>query len=60
MAVVTVLVMRASELETDAVAAEEAVEGEEGAEGEGAEGEGAEGAGGTPEAAGESGGDASS
>jgi large subunit ribosomal protein L25 len=47
MAIVTVLVMRASELETDAVA-EEAVEGEgaegegaEGAEGEGAEGEGA-------------------
>jgi large subunit ribosomal protein L25 len=42
MAIVTVLVMRASELETDAVA-EEAVEGE-GVEGEGVEGEGAEGA----------------
>jgi large subunit ribosomal protein L25 len=60
MAVVTVLVMRASELETDAVAAEEEVEGEEGAEGEGAEGEAAEGAGGTSEAAGESGGDSGS
>lgn len=60
MAVVTVLVMRASELETDAVAAEEEVEGEEGAEGEGAEGEAAEGAGGTPEAAGESGGNSAS
>jgi large subunit ribosomal protein L25 len=58
MAVVTVLVMRASELETDAVPAEEAVEGEEG-EGEGAEGgEGGESAGGAADTAGESGGDA--
>jgi large subunit ribosomal protein L25 len=57
MAVVTVLVMRASELETDAVAAEEGVEGEEGAEGEGEGGEGGESAGGAADAAGESGGD---
>jgi large subunit ribosomal protein L25 len=58
MAVVTVLVMRASELETDAVAAEEAVEGEEG-EGEGAEGgEGGESAGAAADTAGESGGEA--
>ena len=54
MAVVSVLVMRASELETDAVAAEEAVEGEA-VEGEGAEG--AEGEGGSADTAGESGGD---
>ena len=58
MAVVTVLVMRASELETDAVAAEEAVEGEA-AEGEGAEGEGRRRRR-TADAAGESGGDAGS
>ena len=57
MAVVTVLVMRASELETDAVAAEDGVEGEEGAEGEGEGGEGGESAGGAADAAGESGGD---
>lgn len=51
MAIVTVLVMRASELETDAVA-EEAVEGE-GAEGEGAEGAEGEGASGSADASGD-------
>ena len=60
MAVVTVLVMRASELETDAVAARGRWSRAKAAEGEGAEGEGAEGAGGTADAAGESGGDAGS
>jgi large subunit ribosomal protein L25 len=58
MAVVTVLVMRASELETDAVAAEEGAEGEvvegEAEGGEAVEGEG----GGSADTAGESGGDA--
>ena len=58
MAVVTVLVMRASELETDAVAAEEGVEGEEVEAGEGEGGEGGESAGGAADTAGESGGDA--
>jgi large subunit ribosomal protein L25 len=56
MAIVTVLVMRASELETDAVAAEEVAEGEapegEAAEGEGERAEG-EGAGGSADAAGD-------
>ena len=43
MAVVTILIMRASELESDATPDEEVVEGEEGANGEGADGAAAEG-----------------